>query len=179
VSESENFNQKRQRAIDVGRKIDWIIAISIVLIAITFIFMLFPLPQRATFFPWFITISMVLFGSVYVFHKLRKPNIWDELYSPNPESNSAEIDTGPAYLLPYWGGIFKAFAMFLGVVIAAIAIGPKWAVPLFVTAALWISGERKLLAVGSGLMFWLIVHFVFNKAMSINLPEGLLQEIFG
>lgn len=166
---------KRQAAVRFGRRTDWIIALVIMALAVVFIVMLRSLPQRATFFPWFITISIMLVGGFYALTKLRKPDIWDALYDPYGGPDQGIGDTGPAFLVHYGRGILKWLAIFLAVILGAILIGPKYAVPVFVAAALWLGGENKILALASGVAFWMVIHFVFGQAMSINLPIGALM----
>lgn len=147
-------------------------------IAIGFIAMLQSLPQRATFFPWFITISIMLIGGIYCFGKLRHPDRWDGLYDPEETTDQAERDTGPVFMFEHGRGILRAVAIFLGLVAGTLVLGPEIAVPLFLAAMLWTGGERKSVAILSGIGFWLVVHFVFGDAMSINLPSGFLTEAF-
>lgn len=178
MPESE-MTEERRAAIRFGRRGDWIIAVTIMVIAIVFIYLLQSLPVRAKFYPWFITISVMLVGGVYAFIKLRNPAVWDAQYDPAIEMEQGERDTGPAYLVPHLRAVLRVFAVFLALVLAALALGPKIAVPIFVTLALWMNGENKVVAVLSGVAFWLVTHFVFGKAMSINLPAGFLLEVFG
>lgn len=173
------LSTERRKAIRFGRRFDWIITVTILVIAVVFIYMLQSLPQRATFFPWFITISIVSVGAVYITGKFRLPGRWDALYDPATEIEYGEHDTGPAFLVPYGRNVLRALAIFLGLAIAAILIGPKFAVPIFVALALWLSGENRIAAVLSGIGFWLVVHFIFGRLMSINLPAGYLFELFG
>lgn len=173
------LSPERRDAIGFGRRIDWIITVAILVIAVVFIYMLQSLPQRATFFPWFITISILTVGSVYIAGKFRLPGRWDAQYDPATEVEHGEHDTGPAFLVPYRRKILRALAIFLGLAIAAILVGPKFAVPIFVALALWLSGENRTAAVLSGIGFWVVVHFVFGGLMSINLPAGYLCELLG
>ena len=63
MTDPDDLSPERRAAIGFGRKADWIIAVTIMVIAVVFIWMLQPLPQRATFFPWFITISILIIGT--------------------------------------------------------------------------------------------------------------------
>lgn len=173
------LSPERRKAIGFGRRIDWIITVVILVIAVVFIYMLQSLPQRATFFPWFITISILSVGAVYITGKFRLPGRWDAQYDPATEVEHGEHDTGPAFLVPYGRNILHALGIFLGLTISATLVGPKFAVPIFVALALWMSGENKIAAVLSGIGFWLVVHFIFGRLMSINLPTGYLFELFG
>lgn len=164
----------RQAAIRFGRRADWIIAAVIMVVAVGFIYLLRNLPQRATFFPWFITISILTVGTAYAVGKLRSPSKWDAQYDPETETEHGEHDTGPAFLVPYMRGIARALAIFAGLVLATIAFGPEFAVPVFLAGSLWIAGENRLVAVLSGAGFWLVIHYVFGSFMSINLPVGFL-----
>lgn len=175
-----DLSEYRRKPIQFGRRVDWAIHIAIVLIGVLFIWMLQSLPQRATFFPWFITISILIVGTAYGIGKIRYPGKWDGQYDPETEGeHGAEIDTGPAYLVPYKTAILKAFVMFLGLVLFTMAMGSKISVPLFVAFMLWLNGENKIGAVVSGVAFWLAIHFIFFKAMSINLPTGYLTSALG
>lgn len=166
----------RHTAIQFGRTGDWIIAVVIIVSAMLFIYMLWDLPERAVFYPSFITISIMVVGGFYTINKIRRPDAWDAQYDPKIVSAKADADTGPAYLVPHLRAILRVFAVFIGFVCFTILLGPKFAVPAFVTLALWFNGENKLVAVGSGLVFFLIIHLVFGQFMSINLPIGIVQE---
>ena len=180
MSDLNGLPPDRLAAIRFGRRADWIITVAILVIAVVFIYMLQDLPQRATFFPWFITICVVLVVLIYSAGKLRDPGRWDLQYDPAAETaHGAEKDTGPPFLVPHRRGILRAIAVFLGVVIASLALGPKIAVPAFVALGLWFNGENKVAAVLSGIAFWAVVHFVFGIMMSINLPPGVLLELLG
>lgn len=180
MSDLKDLPQDSRAAIRFGRQVDWTITIVIMVVAVVFILLLQSLPLRATFFPWFITISILTVGSVYAVGKLRNPARWDAHYDPEAEQeHGEERDTGPAFLVPYRFGILRALAIFIALVLGTIALGPKFAVPIFVTLALWLNGENKIAAVLSGLGFWLVIQFVFGKMMSINLPVGYLTDALG
>lgn len=170
---------QRERAIALGRRIDWILTALIVFIAIGFIYMLQSLPQRATFFPWFITISIVVIATTYTIGKLRDPAKWDEHYNPRLGEDDIDVDTGPAFIVDHVQGIIRATVTFVLLVLGTMMIGPVFAVPIFVTISLWLNGENKIVAILSGIGFWMIVHFVFGEFMSINLPTGYLTETLG
>lgn len=163
-------------SIILGRRIDWTITTTILIIGILFIFLLQSLPERATFFPWFITISIVVIGSLYMWGKVQKPDRWDEQYASTEDGEEIERDTGPAFMLKYRRGIARTLLYFTLLILSTFVIGPKYAVPLFVTLMLWISKENKIVAILSGLFFWLVIEFIFGRFMSINLPTGYLID---
>lgn len=115
----------RIQTIRFGRRFDWAITLAIMVIAIGFIAMLQSLPQRATFFPWFITISIMLIGGIYCFGKLRHPDRWDGLYDPEETTDQAERDTGPVFMFEHGRGILRAVAIFLGLVARHLGAGPR------------------------------------------------------
>lgn len=173
------MTEERMRAIILGRRADWIITIAIMVLAIIFIYLLQSLPERATFFPWFITTSIMLIGGIYSYGKWKRKDRWDAQYDPQAEVGAAESDTGPAFIVQYWRGIIKSLGTFFALIFATIILGPEFSVPLFVTASLWFNKESKIVAVLSGIGFWLVIHFVFGDFMSINLPTGYLIDLFG
>ena len=175
MTDPDDLSPERRAAIGFGRKADWIMAVTIMVIAVVFIWMLQPLPQRATFFPWFITISILIIGTVYGVGKLRNPARWDAEYDPEEEFG----DTGPPFLVEFRAGILRALVVFVCLIAGTMAFGPKLAVPVFVTIALWLNKENRIVAVLSGIAFWLAIHFVFGKSMSINLPTGYFTDALG
>lgn len=162
-------------SVKFGRRFDLIITLTILITAILFIYMLMDLPERATFFPWFITISIVLVAAIYLTSKYRNPSRWDEQYLPDDE-NPSDQDLGPAYLIAYGRSILRILLIFLGLVITTLALGQTYAVPLFVVIMLWVGKENKLVAIASGLLFYIIIRFVFGDMMSINLPVGYVID---
>lgn len=169
----------RQKAIAFGRRLDWILTATIVLIAIVFIYMLQDLPQRATFFPWFITISIMIIATSYTVGKLRNPAKWDAHYNPMVDEDEVETDVGPTYIVAHTRGILIATATFIALILATMLIGPLYAVPVFVALSLALNGENKIVALLSGIGFWMVIHFIFGDAMSINLPTGYLTDALG
>ena len=172
-------NAEVPKSVRFGRRVDWTLAIIIIVIGIVFIYLLQSLPQRATFFPWFITISIVIVGAVYTIGKWTRPSRWDAQYLPPDGVEEGNVDTGPAYLVPYMGRIVRSMLIFMAAVVAAIMIGPKFAVPIFVTVTLIMGGENKIGALISGVGFFLVIHYVFGEVMTINLPKGVLIEMIG
>lgn len=169
------MSRVREQAIKLGRRIDWILTAGIVIVAIVFIYMLQDLPQRATFFPWFITAAILLIAAVYSYGKFRKPGKWDAHFAPEIGKDGIEPDVGPTFIIGHKRGILIAVVSFVALVLTTMAIGPEFAVPLFVTVSLALNGENKIVAVLSGVAFWLIIHFVFGDFMSINVPTGYLS----
>lgn len=183
MTDPHNDTQKpmtpeRLATIRFGRRFDWVIALVIMVIAIGFIAMLQSLPQRATFFPWFITISIMLIGGIYCAGKIRRPDRWDGLYDPEADLDAGDVDTGPVFLFEHRRGILRFIAIFVGLILATMALGPEIAVPAFLAVMLWAGGESRIVAILSGVAFWLAIHFVFGDFMSINLPPGYLTETF-
>lgn len=179
MSDLNSLSPARQRAISLGRRVDWIITLAILFVAVGFIWMLRDLPHRATAFPWFITVSILAAGGKYAVGKWRNPGAWDDLYDPGHEvEHGEELDTGPGYVVPYLRSVLKAFAVFLTLVVSVILFGLDMAVPAFVLLALWLGGEGKVTAILSAVAFWAIVRFVFGTLMSINLPDGVLALPF-
>lgn len=170
-AESE-IRDDRQASILLGRRVDLTITLLIMVIAVVFIYLLQSLPERATFFPWFITISIMFVGSIYLTGKVRDPARWDNQYDPEAEAEHVENDLGPAYLVEYRSGVARASITFLLLILVTFAIGPKYSVPIFVTVMLLIGKENKIVAVLSGIFFLVITEYVFGNIMSINLPTG-------
>lgn len=177
LASTDAMTPERLRPILFGRRADWVIAIFIMVTAIGFIAMLQSLPVRATFFPWFITVAIMVAGGIYAVGKIRRPDRWDGQYDPEVPGDHGERDTGPAFLVEHARGIVRALAIFVALIAATFAVGPEYALPVFITIMLWGAGESRYLAVASGLAFWLVIHFVFGDAMSINLPTGLLTDM--
>lgn len=167
---------EREESIQFGRRVDWTIAAIILIIAILFIYMLQSLPERATFFPWFITISIMIVSGIYMYGKIKKPEIWDDLYDPEAELDLAENDIGPPFIVAYKKQIARTLLIFSTLIFVTFLIGPKYSVPIFVTAMLWMSKENKIVAILSGIFFWIVIEFIFGNIMSINLPVGYIFD---
>lgn len=178
LSNAQSKGEKASPSVLLGRRIDLALTLIIMVIAIVFIYLLQSLPIRATFFPWFITISIMCVGTFYLIGKYKAPAKWDDQYVAK-QDNPKDQDLGPAYFLAYRDGILRTIFVFFCLVIATFAFGQKFAVPLFLTIMLWTAKENKIVAILSGLFFFVIIEFVFGGLMSINLPVGYVIEWLG
>jgi hypothetical protein len=169
---------ERLRPIGLGRKSDWMIVVILFVLVIIYIALAQGLPWRATVFPWFITISMLIVLGLYAFAKWRNPAVWDEVYDPESTTMSVDGDTGPHFILSNMKGVLRSLGGFLALTALTMLIGPVFAIPLFVGGYLTFSGENKIFALASTVALWLLMHYGFGSAMHINLPNGFLIDLF-
>lgn len=166
------------RSIRLGRKADWVLMAVIAVILIFYLGLVINMSWRAVVFPLFITIAMAITLAAYAVSKWRNPAVWDEVYRPPAEEKMAEGDIGPHYLLENTKGVKQSIAGFLAITVLTLAIGPVYAVPLFVGSYLFLKGENRILAVVAPVVLWLVIHYGFSAAMHITLPSGYLSALF-
>jgi Tripartite tricarboxylate transporter TctB family len=169
---------ERLRPIELGRKADWVVVVVLFVALIAYISLAQGLPWRATVFPWFITISMMIVLGLYAFAKWRDKSVWDEVYDPEHDGKALDGDTGPDFILSNRRGVLMAVGGFLALTAMTMLIGPVFAIPLFVGGHLYLRGENKIFALASLIGLWLVMHYGFGKAMHINLPDGFLTALF-
>lgn len=166
--------------IRVARTIDWILVALFVATSVLFISLLLDLPPRATIFPWFVSVTMVLVALVYSAGNLRNPARWDDKPAETgDDEETAATAIGIAALKGRGREIFRMFAAVYIFGGAIMLVGHLVAVPLFILAYVLYRRESWVLAVGGAVVFFVLIQLVFIEGMDIVFPEPMLLRWFG